>query len=38
MVGVAMHVEKVIARSERDFLDEVEVAAFADVDDALNHD
>jgi hypothetical protein len=38
VVGIAMHVEKIAAGRECDFLDKVKVAAFADVDDALNHD
>ena len=38
VIAIAVHIEKIAAGSERDFLDKVEVAAFADVDDALNHD
>jgi hypothetical protein len=38
VIAIAVHVEKIAAGSERDFLDKVKVAAFADVDDALNHD
>lgn len=38
VIGIAMHVEKIAAGDESNFLDKVKVAAFADVDDALNHD
>ena len=38
VIGIAMHVEKIAAGRQCDFLDKVEVAAFADIDDALNHD
>jgi hypothetical protein len=38
VIGIGMHVEKIAAGGERDFLDKVKVAALADVDDALNHD
>jgi hypothetical protein len=33
-----MNIEKVVAGEKGDLLNEFEVAAFADVDDALNHD
>ena len=38
VIGIAMHVEKIVASGARDLLNKVKVAAFADIDDALNHD
>ena len=38
VIGIAMHVEKIAASGARDLLNKVKVAAFADIDDALNHD
>jgi hypothetical protein len=38
VIGIAMHVEKIVASGARDLLNKAKVAAFADIDDALNHD
>ena len=38
VVSIAMNVKKIAPGGKRDFLNKVEVASFADVDDALNHD
>ena len=38
MIGVEVDIEELGARIARDQLDEVRSAAFADIDDALEHD